>query len=203
MTAVLVIACPCALGLATPTSIMVGTGKGAENGILIKGGEHLEAAGGIDTIVFDKTGTITKGEPGLTDLEPVDGSQEDPEEILRLAASAERFSEHPLAKAVVQAALDRGIPLSEPEDFEAFPGFGIRCVVDGREVFFGNMRLLQEKNVDPEGLAGKAARLEEQGKTAMFLAIEGRPVAVIAVADRIKRARRLSGFFQGWVLKFT
>jgi Cu+-exporting ATPase len=192
LTAVLVIACPCALGLATPTSIMVGTGKGAENGILIKGGEHLEAAGGIDTIVFDKTGTITKGEPGLTDLEPVDGSQEDPEEILRLAASAERFSEHPLAKAVVQAALDRGIPLSEPEDFEAFPGFGIRCVVDGREVFFGNMRLLQEKNVDPEGLAGKAARLEEQGKTAMFLAVEGRPVAVIAVADRVKEEARES-----------
>lgn len=192
LTAVLVIACPCALGLATPTSIMVGTGKGAEKGILIKGGEHLEAAGGIDTIVFDKTGTITKGEPGLTDLEPVDGSQEDPEEILRVAASAERFSEHPLAKAVVQAALDRGIPLSEPEDFEAFPGLGIRCAIDGREVLLGSMRLLQEKNIDPEGLAGKAARLEEQGKTAMFLAIEGRPVAVIAVADRIKEGARES-----------
>lgn len=190
LTAVLVIACPCALGLATPTSIMVGTGKGAENGILIKGGEHLEAAGGIDTVVFDKTGTITRGEPGLTDLELSNDCDMTKDEVLKIAASAESVSEHPLARAVLKAALDKGLSVSEPENFEALPGLGIRCKVDGKEVLFGNMRLMQERGINAGGLKEQVTRLEEQGKTAMIIAIKGSPAAVIAVADQVKEGSR-------------
>ena len=136
LTAVLVIACPCALGLATPTSIMVGTGKGAENGILIKGGEHLENAHKLQAIVLDKTGTITKGEPELTDVVASNGFTTD--ELLRLTASAERGSEHPLGQAIIHGARNRGLLLGEPSAFEAIPGRGIVAEVDGRHLLVGN-----------------------------------------------------------------
>jgi Cu+-exporting ATPase len=186
--AVLVIACPCALGLATPTAIMVGTGKGAEQGILIKGGESLERAESIKTVVFDKTGTLTEGKPAVTDLAPALGFSAD--ELLRLAASAERGSEHPLGTAIVAAAREKGLPLAEPQDFQALPGQGISAVIGGAPVLLGNRRLMEANGVD----LGQAAisALEEQGKTAMLLAVQ-RPGAtayslagVIAVADTLK-----------------
>ncbi|MFZ5596623.1 MAG: heavy metal translocating P-type ATPase [Bacillota bacterium] len=184
-TAVLVIACPCALGLATPTSIMVGTGRGAENGILIKGGEHLERAHSLNTIVLDKTGTITRGVPSLTDMLPVSGEIE-ADELLRLAASAERGSEHPLGEAVVRQALSQNMQLSEPKDFEAVPGQGIRAEIDGKKVLIGNRRLITAGNVDITGMEKIAGTLENQGKTAMFVAVDGRPAGVLGVADTVK-----------------
>jgi Cu+-exporting ATPase len=186
--AVLVIACPCALGLATPTAIMVGTGKGAEQGILIKGGESLERAEAIKTVVFDKTGTLTEGKPAVTDLAPTPGFSG--EELLRLAASAERGSEHPLGAAIVTAAKEKGLALAEPQDFQALPGQGISAVIGGAPVLLGNRRLMEANGVD----LGQAAisPLELQGKTAMLLAVQpaGAPsyrfAGVIAVADTLK-----------------
>ncbi|MCL4515666.1 MAG: heavy metal translocating P-type ATPase [Firmicutes bacterium] len=195
-TAVLVIACPCALGLATPTSIMVGTGKGAENGILIKGGEHLEKAHKIDTVVLDKTGTITKGEPEVTDV-LVAGSAGSsgaaggrtaftPEVLLRWGAIAEKGSEHPLGEAIVDSAKQRGMELAEPEEFAAIPGQGIRARVEGKRVLLGNRRLMDESRVDIQVLAGQIESLEEAGKTAMLMAVDGGAAGVIAVADTVK-----------------
>jgi P-type Cu+ transporter len=186
--AVLVIACPCALGLATPTAIMVGTGKGAEQGILIKGGESLERAEGIKTVVFDKTGTLTEGRPAVTDLAPANGYSAD--ELLRLSASAERGSEHPLGAAIVAAAKEKGLSLAEPRDFQALPGQGISAVIDGASVLLGNRRLM-ESNAVNLGLAA-ISPLEEKGKTAMLLAVRSaaatdyRFAGVIAVADTLK-----------------
>ena len=154
--AVLIIACPCAMGLATPTSIMVGTGKGAESGILIKGGEALEGAHKLDTVVLDKTGTLTRGEPELTDVVVENGIRE--EELLRLVASAERASEHPLGEAIVRGAKDRGLPLAEAEAFEAVSGGGIRARVEGREVLVGSRRFLSESGVSEDGLAPEGLR---------------------------------------------
>jgi len=198
--AVLIIACPCALGLATPTAIMVGTGKGAEHGILIRSGESLETAHKIRTIVFDKTGTLTKGEPEVTDvivpgatfnvhrpgpnLEP--GTSNLEREVLRLAASLERGSEHPLGEAIVARAKSEGLALSEVEAFEAVPGHGVRGKVDGRTILLGNVRLMQENGVAPEALAEMAEKLAGQGKTPMFVAVDGEPAGVIAVADTLK-----------------
>lgn len=183
-TAVLVIACPCALGLATPTSIMVGTGKGAENGILIKGGEYLEKAHRLTAVVLDKTGTITKGEPELTDVRAVNGFQE--EDVLRLAAVTEKGSEHPLGQAIVAGAQQRGITLGEPVDFAAIPGVGVRAVVEGKDILLGNRKLMQENGVSVEALESKMTRLEGQGKTAMLLAVDGQPAGIVAVADTVK-----------------
>jgi P-type Cu+ transporter len=181
---VLIIACPCALGLATPLSIMVGTGKGAEHGVLIRSAEALETAHTLNTVVLDKTGTITKGEPALTDVVPVGSTPE--EELLRLVASAERSSEHPLGEAVVRGAKDRGVALAEPDEFDSVPGRGIEARVDGRVVLVGTSQLLAERGVDTSDLEPEGARLGEQGKTAIHVAIDGTPAGVVAVADTLK-----------------
>jgi P-type Cu+ transporter len=181
--AVMVIACPCALGLATPTAIMVGTGKGAELGILIKGGESLERIGKIQTMVFDKTGTLTEGRPVVTDLY-AEGVGED--ELLSVAASVEKASEHPLGTAVVQLAEERGVGFLKVDGFDALPGRGIHAHVEGREVFLGNERLMQERGYGLNGFGGKAELLAAEGKTPIFLARDGRVLGLMALADVLK-----------------
>lgn len=183
-TAVLVIACPCALGLATPTSIMVGTGRGAENGILYKGGEHLERAHKTDTIVLDKTGTITKGEPELTDVITVSGWERT--DFLALTASIEKGSEHPLGQAIVKAAQDEGINFDEVKQFEAIPGYGLKAELNGKEVLIGTRKLLRENNIEFNMLEKEMVRLEEDGKTAMLVSVDGLTAGIIAVADQVK-----------------
>jgi len=190
MVAVLVIACPCAMGLATPTSITVGMGKGAEYGILFRNSAALEAAHGLDTIVLDKTGTITRGEPQVTDLLLSTSISRSEGELLRLAASAERGSEHPLGEAIVRAAADRGLGLSMPDSFEGIAGLGIAAEVDGSRVLLGNMRLMERENVALNGLGPRAKTLQDEAKTAMWLAVDGQAAALIAVADTIKDGSR-------------
>lgn len=186
MVAVLVIACPCALGLATPTAIMVGTGKGAESGILFKNSEALERAGKVNTVVLDKTGTITKGEPSVTDVVTTDNGQRAADELLRLVASAERGSEHPLGEAIVRAARDKRLVLTEPARFEAVAGHGIAAEIEGRRVAVGNLKLMAEQGIHLNGLAPEVERLQAEGKTAMLAAVDGEAVGVIAVADTVK-----------------
>src|SRR5947209_3264056 len=184
---VLIIACPCALGLATPTAIMVGTGKGAENGVLIKGGESLEIAHRIQIIVLDKTGTITRGEPGLTDIVRLDNVDKiSDEELLRLAASAERGSEHAVGAAIVKSAQERGLTFADSSNFRAIEGRGIEADVSGHQLLLGNSRLMIERNVTLDGLKDRAAHLASEGKTPMFVAIDNRATGIIAVADEIK-----------------
>jgi len=189
-TAVLVIACPCALGLATPTSIMVGTGKGAENGILIKSGEYLEKAHKLTAIILDKTGTITKGEPALTDLVPAPDYRGYEKELLQLAGRAEKSSEHPLAQAIVIHAKENGAALNDPDHFEAIPGHGVAAEIDGSRILLGTRKLMQENGVDISGLTADVERLEEEGKTAMLMAVDGKPAAIIGVADTIKESSK-------------
>jgi len=205
--AVLVIACPCALGLATPTAIMVGTGTGAEHGILIKNAESLERANAIQTVVLDKTGTITEGRPVVTDvvvMQPVlapvaasangagdsNGNGAPPagtdDEVLRLAASAERGSEHPLGEAIVRAAQERGVSLAQPEQFQAVPGHGITAVVDGHMVLLGNLKLMRDWSVALNDVEPAVERLQGDGKTAMVVAADGVALGVVAVADTVK-----------------
>ncbi|MBP7095874.1 MAG: copper-translocating P-type ATPase [Spirochaetia bacterium] len=184
--AVLTIACPCALGLATPTAIMVGTGRGAESGVLFKSGGALETAHAIDTVVLDKTGTITKGEPALTDLVAAPGVGGD--ELLALAAAAEKASEHPLGEAVVKAAAARGLSLGEVSDFEAVPGHGIRAAVGGRAVLIGNERHMAAAGVDVSGAAAAVERLSGEGKTPLIVAADGRWLGLVAVADTVKES---------------
>ena len=215
------IACPCALGLATPAATMVGTAIGARNGVLFKGGDVLERVRDVDAVVFDKTGTLTEGEMRLTDVVALDGGDDatladggadpapdggelaDPGEesvvpegedpgtfVLRMAAGAERGSEHPLAAAVVEGARDRGIDVPEPEDFENVPGHGVRATVEGRTVLVGNRTLLRDSGIDPAPAEGAAERLEREGKTAMFVAVEGRVAGVVADADTVKPSAR-------------
>ncbi|MCL5107785.1 MAG: copper-translocating P-type ATPase [Chloroflexi bacterium] len=186
--AVLVIACPCALGLATPTAIMVGTGKGAENGVLIRSAEALELAHQVDTVVLDKTGTLTQGRPAVTDLLPADGLAAD--ELLRLAASAERGSEHPLGEAIVARARERGLALAQASEFVALPGQGIAATVEGRRVLLGNLSLLESEGLSLDGLAAGAAQLAEAGKTPMYVALDGRLAGIVAVADTLKPESR-------------
>ena len=181
--AVLIIACPCALGIATPAAIMVGTGKGAENGLLIKGGEYLEKAHKLTTAVFDKTGTLTKGRPSVTDIVPVGSISE--AEILRLAASAERGSEHPLGEAIVQAATSRGLTLEDPSDFEAIAGQGVRAAIGEHRILIGNRSLMVRAGI-PVADESVLQAMESAGKTAMILAVDGRVAGVIAVADTLK-----------------
>ncbi|MFO7749897.1 MAG: heavy metal translocating P-type ATPase [Desulfobacteraceae bacterium] len=181
--AVLVIACPCALGLATPTAIMVGTGRGASLGVLIKGGEPLETAGRIDTIVLDKTGTITEGKPGVTDIKALDGFEE--HDILQLAASAEKGSEHSLGAAVVEEREKQGVSFLPAEDFTAVPGRGIRVAVDNRDLMFGNVAFMMENRVVENDLP-EAHALSSQGKTVMYLAVNKKLAGLIAVADVVK-----------------
>ncbi|PZR51674.1 ATPase P [Xylanimonas oleitrophica] len=182
--AVLIIACPCALGLATPLSITVGTGKGATQGILIRSAEALETAHRLDTVVLDKTGTITQGAPALTDVLP--SADFDGDELLRLVAAAERDSEHPLATAIVAGAREHGLPVADLDSFESITGQGVRARVDGREVLVGNRRLLTEAGVDATGLLAVVDQLAADGKTPMLAAVDGRPAGVVAVADTIK-----------------
>jgi Cu+-exporting ATPase len=183
--AVLVVACPCALGLATPTAIMVGTGKGAEQGILIKGGESLERIHAVRAVLLDKTGTITKGKPELTDVIAVEGGQED--ELLRLAASAEQGSEHPLASAIIEGAKARGLVLNaSPERFTAISGHGLEASVEGHSILVGTQRLLSERGLSFDRLEARLEALEQQGKTTMLVAIDGEVAGLVAVADTIK-----------------
>ncbi|WP_278244300.1 copper-translocating P-type ATPase [Caldisalinibacter kiritimatiensis] len=185
--AVLVIACPCALGLATPTAIMVGTGKGAENGILIKGGEYLEKAHSIDTIVFDKTGTITKGEPEVTDIISF---AKDEDTVLTLAASAEKGSEHPLGEAIVKRAKEKEIEFKEIENFEAIPGKGIQAVIEGKTIYVGNRKLMIEKDIEIDNIEQDISKLEQEGKTAMLVSVSDKVIGIIAVADTIKEGSK-------------
>src|SRR2546428_357927 len=182
--AVLIIACPFALGIATPAAIMVGTGKGAENGLLIKGGEYLEKAHKLTTVVFDKTGTLTKGRPSVTDVVRV-GAISD-EEVLRLAASAEKGSEHPLGEAIVRTATARGLSLGDPKDFEAIPGQGVRAVIGDRHILLGNRTLTGGARIPAHPADSALTPMEEPGKTAMILAVDGKVEGVIAVADTLK-----------------
>jgi P-type Cu+ transporter len=205
--AVLVIACPCALGLATPTAIMVGTGVGAEHGILIKNAESLEQANKIGTVVLDKTGTLTEGKPTVTDVvvaqhQPVEVAAHgngrggtlpvlsERDELLRLAASAERGSEHPLGAAIVRAAQEQGLTLAQPESFEAIAGSGITAIVEGQLVALGNTALMRDYSIALGALEGEVARLQGEGKTAMVVAADGQALGVIAVADTLKPTSR-------------
>jgi Cu+-exporting ATPase len=184
--AVLTIACPCALGLATPTAIMVGTGKGAELGVLIKSGEALETAHKVQVVVFDKTGTLTEGKPKLTDLEPA--ADVKPDELLALAAAAEKASEHPLGEAIVAAAEERKLALPATNSFEALPGRGIVADIEGKAFLLGNLRLMVEKSIDLGKLASRALELAAAGKTPIFAAIDGRALGILAVADVVKKS---------------
>lgn len=187
-TAVLVIACPCALGLATPTSIMVGTGKGAEMGILFKGGEHLENTQKINLVVLDKTGTITKGEPELTDVIAAEGFGK--EEVLQYAASLERNSEHPLAQAIVKGAKEKGIGLLETGSFMAIPGFGVEGIANGKRMLIGTRKLMEQNGIGIEPVKEIMEQLEGDGKTAMLVAIDQELAGVIAVADTVKEGSK-------------
>ncbi|MDQ3711512.1 MAG: copper-translocating P-type ATPase, partial [Acidobacteriota bacterium] len=181
---VLIIACPCALGLATPTAIMVGTGRGAENGILIKGGASLETAHKLNTIVLDKTGTITRGEPDLTDI--LTAGNFDENELLQIVASAEKSSEHPLAAAIVRGAETRGLTLEKVENFNALEGRGIEAKVSGKDLLLGNLRLMDERKIESNGAEITVEKLASEGKTPMFAAIDGKFTGIVAVADTIK-----------------
>ncbi|MFC7222634.1 heavy metal translocating P-type ATPase [Halalkalicoccus sp. GCM10025322] len=205
------IACPCALGLATPAATMVGTSIGARNGVLFKGGDVLERAKDVDTVVFDKTGTLTEGEMELTDVVPLDGahavadggpetaadggagmleerSETDEETVLRIAASAESGSEHPLARAIVAGADERGIDVADPDEFENVPGHGVRATLDGSEALVGNRKLMRDNDIDPTPAEDALERLENEGKTAMLVAFDGALLGLVADADTIKES---------------
>ena len=184
--AVLIIACPCALGLATPMSIMVGTGRGARSGVLVRKAEALEVLERVDTLVVDKTGTLTEGKPRLVDVVAAPG--EDESEFLRLAASLERASEHPLAEAIAAAAEERGLVLGRAEDFQSITGKGVKGTVDGRTVMIGNAGLLEDSGVAPGDLAARAEPLRKEGRTVVFVAIDGRPAGLLGIADPIKES---------------
>ncbi len=183
---ILVIACPCALGLATPMSLMVGVGKAAEHGVLIRNGTALQAAQSIDTVVMDKTGTITFGKPALTNIVVVESGEASETEVLRLAAAVEKGSEHPLGEAIVRGAEGQGLAVPDAEDFRALPGRGVEARVAGREVLLGNLKLMRERGVPLDGLEEAVRRLADEGKTPMYAAADGRPLGVIAVADTVK-----------------
>ncbi len=182
--AVLMIACPCALGLATPMSIMVGTGRGAQAGVLVRNAEALEVLESVDTLVVDKTGTLTEGKPKLVAIRPVSGIPE--AELLCLAASVEQASEHPLAAAIVEGAMARNCEIMRADDFRSLTGKGAVAIVNGHEVAIGNWRLLEEVTVEPGPLATEAEDLRQEGQTVMFVAIDGRPAGLLGVADPIK-----------------
>jgi Cu+-exporting ATPase len=183
--AVLIIACPCALGLATPMSIMVGIGRGAQAGVLVKNAEAIERLEKVDTVVVDKTGTLTEGKPRLVEIQPV--AETDESTLLAAAASVEQASEHPLAAAIVAGAQERGLTLGRAEDFQSFTGGGVSGVVAGRKVLVGKLDFLQEQGVaDAGALAAKAEPLQSQGQTAMFVAIDGKAAGIVSVTDPIK-----------------
>jgi len=180
----LIIACPCALGMATPMSLTTGVGLGALNGILIRGGEALQTAQGLETIVLDKTGTITHGKPVLTDV--VVSSDVDENTVLRLAGGVEKSSEHPLAAAIVEGATDRGITLPDAENFNAIPGHGIESRIEGHVLLLGNLKLMRDRKIAIDRLMTEASTLADNGKTPMYVAIDGKPAGIVAVADTVK-----------------
>jgi len=184
LLSILLIACPCALGIATPTAILAGVGKGAEYGVLLRGGEYVENARKLTTVVFDKTGTLTKGEPSVTDVVAVGSLGQN--EILEFAAIAEKGSEHPLAEAITKAADKAGLKISDADSFEAIPGLGVKATVKRRNVLFGNRKLMKTNAIDMEHVEDKLAELEQQGKTAMVLAVDGKIVGIVAVMDTPK-----------------
>jgi len=182
---VLVIACPCAMGLATPTAVMVGTGLGAEQGILFKSSEALERAGNLNVVVLDKTGTITRGQPAVTDIEVINFPDGE-EELLRLAASVEKGSEHPLGEAILTEANQRGLNLSDPLGFQAHVGSGVVAQVDGKQIAVGNLRMANELNWKIDELHAKIQKLQDEAKTVMLVVIDGSVHGCIAVADMLK-----------------
>jgi len=182
--AVLIIACPCALGLATPTAIMVGTGRGAEHGVLIRSAEALERSYQINTVLLDKTGTLTQGEPKVTDIVVIPSSSQD--EVLRLAASAEHGSEHPLGEAIVRAASEKKLEIPPASDFNAIPGHGVEASVEGKKVLLGNLKLIKDRGLSLNGLEKEAQRLWEKGKTVMFLGVDSQVMGIVALADTLK-----------------
>jgi Cu+-exporting ATPase len=184
--AVMIIACPCALGLATPTAVMVGTGKGAERGILIKSGESLETAHQIDTVIFDKTGTLTKGEPEVTDVIPASGYL--PDEVLALAGSAEKMSEHPLGQAIVLRARGSGLSLEAPSEFRALEGLGVEALVGGKRVVVGSLKLARQAGADLDSLVFQAEELALEGKASAFVIADGKPAGLLAIADTLKES---------------
>ena len=185
---ILVIACPCALGLATPTAIMVGTGKGAENGILIKGGEALELSHKINTIIFDKTGTITEGKPKVTDIITSEGIEEG--YLLEIATSAEKNSEHPLGEAIVRYGMEKDINFKNLENFKAIPGHGIEVIIDNKKILLGNRKLMNERNISLLNLENKSDELAREGKTPMYISIDNNIGGIIAVADVVKESSK-------------
>ncbi len=184
--AVLIIACPCAMGLATPTAIMVGTGKGAEKGILIKDAESLETAHKINTIIFDKTGTLTKGKPEITDIIPVNLMSK--EELLKLAGSVEKGSEHSLAEAIVKDTENKGLILAKVDKFQAFPGYGVEGIINGKRIVFGNKRLMDKEKINVSNITDEISKIENNGKTVMMLGVDGKLAGLIAVADIVKES---------------
>ena len=185
--AVMIVACPCAIGIATPAALMVGVGKGAENGVLIRNGEVLERAQKLTTVVFDKTGTLTKGEPNVMDVLPLKSFKSlSEEEIITLAATAEKGSEHPLGEAIVRAAKRLGVEVPDPSEFQTIPGHGVKAVSDGRDIIVGNRKLMRENGVPVELYEADIQKLEQQGKTTMLVAVDGNMAGIIAVADTIK-----------------
>lgn len=182
----LVIACPCALGLATPTSIMAGSGRAAELGVLFKGGEHLESAHQVDTVVLDKTGTVTKGKPELTDVIVAEGYKE--KELLSWVGAAERNSEHPVADALVTGIMARSIDLPAAQQFEAIPGYGIEATIEGRQLLIGTRKLMEKHGVSIESARSKQQELESEGKTVMLIAVNRQYGGMVAVADTVKES---------------
>ncbi|WP_332849933.1 heavy metal translocating P-type ATPase, partial [Clostridioides difficile] len=185
---VLVIACPCALGLATPTAIMVGTGKGAENGILIKGGEALESAHKVNTVIFDKTGTITEGKPKVTDIVLNNNVKE--EYLIKIASSAEKGSEHPLGEAIVKYGEEKNIKFEKVDNFKAIPGAGIQVTINDESILLGNRKLMNDNNIKLGDLEEKSNILASQGKTPMYIAVDGNLSGIIAVADVVKESSK-------------
>jgi Cu+-exporting ATPase len=193
MVAVLVIACPCAMGLATPTAVMVGTGKGAETGILLRSGEALETAGKINTVVLDKTGTITKGQPVVTDIVLLDGKADEPQakdELIRLAASVEKASEHPLGEAIVAEAGERGLSLELPDEFDSETGMGVDATLQGKHILVGNLKLMVAHGVPTMEAVGEIARLQDEAKTVVLMAVDGKLASVIGIADPVKESSK-------------
>jgi Cu+-exporting ATPase len=186
LLAVLLVACPCAMGIATPTAILAGVGKGAEYGVLLRSGEYVEKARRLSTVVFDKTGTLTKGEPSVTDVKPFNGFAEN--EVLMYAATAEKGSEHPLAEAITKHAEEAKVPLGEADSFEALPGRGVRCFALGKKILLGNRKLMQEENVNVAPLENDLSKLENQGKTVVILAVDDEPAGIVAVMDTPKES---------------
>ncbi|MEM4302894.1 MAG: heavy metal translocating P-type ATPase [Candidatus Caldarchaeum sp.] len=182
--AVLIVACPCALGLATPAALVVGVGRGAENGVLIKGGEYVEKASKVDAVVFDKTGTLTVGEPSVTEVIPLNGLSEN--QLLRLAAAAEKGSEHPIGKAVVKHASDKGIDMPAPSDFVYIPGMGVKAVVEGRSVVVGSLRMLEMVAGDTAAVDALVQRMQDEGKTVMVVVVDGVLAGMMGLADTLK-----------------